>query len=410
MKNVTDAMKKEAVCAVGGTMKKTRKQIMALVLTAGLLNGAAVCPGQDAKEEVQQAYQERDALKKQLEEVDRLLNELTDSKKTLEGTVGELDQMGSRVEYAISQRQEKIEGQQKKIDQIQSKLKAAQTREAEEYENMKKHICFMYENGGSRSYINLLLRSDGMTDFLNRAQYISQIMEYDSQVVSAYQKSVKKIEQLKKTLDEDKKELVALQEEQQQQQQGMEKLNAKKQEELHVVEGSITDAQALAEYYEAELRAQEAVLAQINRQTASGRFVGAQLSSAGLIWPCPAGNRVSSDYGPRTAPTAGASTFHRGIDIPASQGADILAAADGMVSYVGYEENGGGNYCIVNHGTISTVYMHASAICVQPGQEVIQGEVIAKVGSTGIATGPHLHFAISVDGEYVNPWTYLQTE
>lgn len=388
-------------------MKKRKKQIMTLVLTAGLLTGTTVCFGENLNEKTQQAQQERAELRKQLEEVEHLLDELSASKNTLEGTVEELDQMGSRVGYAISQLQGRIDEQQNKIDRTQEKLEAAQTLESEEYENMKQHIRFMYENGGSRSYIDMLLRSGGMTDFLNRAQYISQIMDYDSQVVSDYQKSVKKIKKLKKTLDDEQNELLVLQEEQQQQQQGMDKLNAKKQEELQVVEGSITDAQALADYYEAELRAQEAVLAQIRQLSASEVFMGTQLSTAGLIWPCPAGTRVSSDYGPRTAPTAGASTFHRGIDIPATQGSDILAAADGVVSYVGYEANGGGNYCIVNHGTISTVYMHASAICVQAGQEVFQGDVIAKVGSTGISTGPHLHFAISVDGEYVNPWTYL---
>ncbi|MFV0466977.1 MAG: murein hydrolase activator EnvC family protein [Lachnospiraceae bacterium] len=126
-----------------------------------------------------------------------------------------------------------------------------------------------------------------------------------------------------------------------------------------------------------------------------------------FAWPVPSSTRVTSDYGARPAPTAGASTFHKGIDIGAAGGADIVAAADGTVIFAGYS-SGAGNYLMVDHGgSVYTVYMHCSSIVVANGTKVTRGQVIAKVGSTGISTGNHLHFGVSQDGSYVSPWSYL---
>ena len=126
------------------------------------------------------------------------------------------------------------------------------------------------------------------------------------------------------------------------------------------------------------------------------------------MWPCPSSKRVTSDYGPRTSPTNGASSNHKGIDIGAAYGADIVAADGGTVLVATYSSSGG-NYVIIDHGGgLCTVYMHASSLTVSAGQTVSKGQVIAKVGSTGISTGNHLHFGVSVNGVYVNPWNYLK--
>ena len=116
---------------------------------------------------------------------------------------------------------------------------------------------------------------------------------------------------------------------------------------------------------------------------------------------------MTSDYGTRVSPTAGASSNHKGIDIGASYGADIVAAADGKVVTAAYSSSGG-NYVMIDHGNgLYTVYMHASSLCVSAGQNVTAGQVVAKVGSTGISTGNHLHFGVSLNGSYVSPWNYL---
>ena len=126
-----------------------------------------------------------------------------------------------------------------------------------------------------------------------------------------------------------------------------------------------------------------------------------------FLWPCPASTRITSDYGNRQSPTAGASSNHKGIDIGAPYGSDIVAAADGEVIFSGYS-NGGGNYIMIDHGgSLYTVYMHASSLCVSKGEKVTRGQTVAKVGSTGISTGNHLHFGVSLNGAYVSPWNYL---
>lgn len=121
----------------------------------------------------------------------------------------------------------------------------------------------------------------------------------------------------------------------------------------------------------------------------------------------PSSTRVTSDYGTRVSPMSGASSNHKGIDIGASAGADIIAAADGTVTAASYS-SAAGNYVMIDHGGgLYTVYMHASSLLVSPGQTVSAGDVIAKVGSTGISTGSHLHFGVSLNGSYVSPWSYL---
>ena len=123
-------------------------------------------------------------------------------------------------------------------------------------------------------------------------------------------------------------------------------------------------------------------------------------STGSMMWPCPSSKRVTSDYGPRTSPTNGASSNHKGIDIGAAYGADIVAADGGTVLVA--------TYVIIDHGGgLCTVYMHASSLTVSAGQTVSKGQVIAKVGSTGISTGNHLHFGVTLNGVYVSPWGYV---
>ena len=138
----------------------------------------------------------------------------------------------------------------------------------------------------------------------------------------------------------------------------------------------------------------------------------ASASASGFIWPCPSSRTITSEYGTREAPMAGASSEHRGIDIGASSGSDIVAAQSGTVITSTYS-NSGGNMVIISHGKnsdgqlVCSVYMHASALYVSVGDQVSQGQKIAAVGSTGYSTGPHLHFGVTVGGSYVNPHNYV---
>jgi len=120
-------------------------------------------------------------------------------------------------------------------------------------------------------------------------------------------------------------------------------------------------------------------------------------------------SKRNSYFGKRNAPTAGASTFHKGIDIGASYGTPIYAAASGTVSIAQYGYGGGyGNYILLDHGNgVQTLYGHCSSLAVSAGTHVNQGQVIAYVGSTGNSTGNHLHFEVRVNGVAQNPQNYV---
>lgn len=128
-----------------------------------------------------------------------------------------------------------------------------------------------------------------------------------------------------------------------------------------------------------------------------------------MIWPCPSSHYISSGYGNRNAPTAGATTNHKGIDIAASAGSTILSAQEGTVTGVGYSSSRG-NYVIITHGRsgVQTEYLHMSRYIVSMGQKISAGQTIGYVGSTGISTGPHLHFAVKENGNYTDPMPYLE--
>jgi murein DD-endopeptidase MepM/ murein hydrolase activator NlpD len=132
-----------------------------------------------------------------------------------------------------------------------------------------------------------------------------------------------------------------------------------------------------------------------------------QLADAPSIWPIE--GRVTSSFGEREDPFNGEGAFHSGIDISASYGAPVRAAADGEVS--GAEMGAGyGREVVLDHGhDVQTVYGHLSAMAVLPGQHVIRGQVIGYVGQSGRATGPHLHYEVRVHSVPVNPHKYLRT-
>ena len=113
---------------------------------------------------------------------------------------------------------------------------------------------------------------------------------------------------------------------------------------------------------------------------------------------------VTSPFGPRPAPVAGASTFHKGVDLGCGIGTPVFAPADGTVTVVAYQANGAGKYIAIDHGNgVVTRYLHLSEQMVSVGDKVTQGEIFALTGNTGIGTGPHLHFEFIVNGTHIDP-------
>ncbi len=121
----------------------------------------------------------------------------------------------------------------------------------------------------------------------------------------------------------------------------------------------------------------------------------------------PAGGRLSSGYGMREHPRYGVRKFHTGVDISLGLGTPLHATADGVVSFAD-RSAGNGNIVVLEHGSgFSTVYAHNTKNLVHPGQTVKRGDIVAYSGSTGVSTGPHVHYEVWKNGRSVNPAPFL---
>ena len=118
----------------------------------------------------------------------------------------------------------------------------------------------------------------------------------------------------------------------------------------------------------------------------------------------------TSGYGVRSDPFRGAAAMHAGIDLAGPVGTPIYATADGLVSDAGYNSGGYGNLVKIDHGRgIETRYGHLSSIMVSPGQRIVRGQQIGRMGSTGRSTGSHLHYEVRIDGRAVNPIPFMKS-
>lgn len=420
-------------------MKNRLKIITAIMLTL-IFCMQPVCNVQATEESnLSEAQQEKKTLENDLQKAKELIDSLKGSKEDIQSEVEKLDKQLNEISGKVKEFESRLSKKRQEIADTESALNKAKEQEKKQYRNMKKRIQFMYENGQT-SYVEMLLSADSFTDFLNAVEYITQISQYDRKMLKEYQNMQVTIADTQKTLETDYASLQSLQAKVQEEKQAVAVLESAKKGELNDVADDLTDAQSVAKAYEAEIQAQNEVIAQIqaaqkraaeqqaaqqqaqaaeenqgatdaageNQNTAQNTTPSGNGQSTGsMMWPCPSSKRVTSDYGPRTSPTNGASSNHKGIDIGAAYGADIVAADGGTVLVATYSSSGG-NYVIIDHGGgLCTVYMHASSLTVSAGQTVSKGQVIAKVGSTGISTGNHLHFGVTLNGVYVSPWGYV---
>lgn len=420
-------------------MRNRLKIITAIMLTL-IFCMQPVCNVQATEESnLSEAQQEKKTLENDLQKAKELIDSLKGSKEDIQSEVEKLDKQLNEISGKVKELESQLSKKRQEIANTESALNKAKEQEKKQYRNMKKRIQFMYENGQT-SYVEMLLSADSFTDFLNAVEYITQISQYDRKMLKEYQNMQVTIADTQKTLETDYASLQSLQAKVQEEKQAVAALESAKKGELNDVADDLTDAQTVAKAYEAEIQAQNEVIAQIqaaqkraaeqqaaqqqaqaaeenqgatdaageNQNTAQNTTPSGNGQSTGsMMWPCPSSKRVTSDYGPRTSPTNGASSNHKGIDIGAAYGADIVAADGGTVLVATYSSSGG-NYVIIDHGGgLCTVYMHASSLTVLAGQTVSKGQVIAKVGSTGISTGNHLHFGVTLNGVYVSPWGYV---
>lgn len=147
-----------------------------------------------------------------------------------------------------------------------------------------------------------------------------------------------------------------------------------------------------------------------------------------FAWPIPGYTRISSHFGKRNAPTGGASTYHKGVDIPAPEGTNLIATCDGEITFTGFLGGGGYTITLTNSDKIKISYCHVSPnYIVSKGDLIKQGQIIGQVGpkyvygvvgnnysdssgkpTNGATTGCHLHIGFRIGNNYINPLDYLQ--
>lgn len=334
-----------------------------------------------------------------LQEKREQLSDLEKEKAAAEQEKENLSQELEEIVADMAEIKEKIEAKEAELEKKEEELIQAQIDENDQYESMKKRIKYMYENG-SGQLIEVLFEAKDITDFLNKAEYISTISDYDRDMLKEFQDVVAEVEAQEQQLQKEYDEIEAMQNELIEKQETVETLISEKDSEIDEM------SEELQELKEAVATAERK---QRERASSYSNSAGASVVSGNGMFthPCPGYTRISSYFGWREQPLPGASTNHKGMDFAAPTGTPIYAAAAGTVTSAGYSGNAG-NLIIINHGNgLQTYYMHCHKIYVKAGQKVSKGQNIAIVGTTGNSTGPHLHFQVMSGGTPVNPQNYL---
>ena len=396
-------------------MKKVYCIFMTLVLFITCLYRAtdtAIAVNYDA--EIKEAEQEQKDYEKKAERLEKEIEEIEESREDAMEYIEKLDKKTEKLEAEIEITAADISTKEKELTTANEQLAAAEEAMKTQYETMKTRIKYMYENG-NQDYFEIIFSSENIGDLLNRAEYIEKISEYDRGMFEEFRQTKESVDAKRLEIENQLLELEGMQEDLTAEKNALKELTKKKKaritqlnEDLKVSEEQATTFAKRAAKAEEEVeKLLLAKQAEIDKQNNSGAG-GASGGDGTFIWPLKVSGRISSYFGPRTSPTAGASSYHKGIDIAAPTGTHIIASAGGTVVTATYSSSAG-NYVMISHGNrMYTVYMHCSRLAVSEGDSVTQGQLIAYVGSTGISTGAHLHFGVSKNGEYVNPFEYVK--
>lgn len=407
-----------------------RKKKIAVLAAAAALTLGTVFSSYATSKAIEDAKKKVSSMEEEKKKVESALKELEGKKSDTAAYVKELDRNLSALAGELTKLEGDISQKEEQIEEAKVELETAKITENRQYEDMKLRIQYMYENGQT-GLLESMMQSESIAELLNRAEYASQITSYDRKMLEEYRKTRQEVALKEEALKTEHQELLTLQDSTKAKQSSVKTLMASKEAELASYETKIASAQGEIDQYNADIKAQEEHMARVEaeirrkeeearkaeearraeeakkNQSSAGGDSTVKKGNTNFIWPCPASGRISSAFGDRSSPTEGASTNHKGIDIPAPSGSSIVAAADGKVVISTYSYSAG-NYIMIDHGGgLTTVYMHCSQLLVKEGETVKQGQTIAKVGSTGYSTGPHLHFGVRSGGSYVNPSGYV---
>lgn len=385
----------------------------------------------EIQQQINEVNQERKSAEEEKKNLEAEIAALETKKDNILEYIEALDQKLSELGEKISQNETNISNTKAEIKVLRAQKKEAEATKKSQYDTMTRRIKYMYENG-SEGYLEILLESGSLAELFNRMEYVNKVTSYDNTMLLKYQETCDAIQKAQKELDSKLAELEELKKSLEVEKDSVDLLMDKKTEQLANYEAVISEKNEAVETTENLIRQQEDELEDLleakrkqiereeqerkkkeeaeKKQNASDNSPSDSSTtqvSGDYCWPLTTAGRISSYFGYRTAPTAGASTFHKGIDVAIPTGTGILATRSGTVVTSTYSASAG-YYVALSHGDgVYSYYMHCSKLLVSEGQQVSKGQQIALSGNTGISTGPHLHFAIYVNGAYVDPLKYV---
>ena len=420
--------------------------VLAFLMVASLL--LSVIPVSAFADELDDLKAERSALATKVEECAQRLQQLQSQQSNVLEQKAALEEQNRLAEEELKLIEKEIESYDKLIEEKAKEVESAKNKEANQLARYRARIRAMEESGGY-NVIALISQSESFSQLITAIDDMGEIMDSDKSLQDEYIAAREETEEIKLQYEEEKAEYEAdkddLAKEQERVKQNIENTNqtladledeievAKKEyEEAEAAEAAaaatIADmiaalvAQKAREEEEARLKAEQMQQANNNAaangetppysqeeiDAAGSAGSGVPSGDSGLMWPVPCSTRVTSRFGYRSDPFTGANKYHSGIDIDGfgNDGGAIVAAASGTVVTSSYDA-GYGNYVIIDHGGMQTLYAHNSGNAVSVGDYVSQGQTIGYLGATGRATGTHCHFEVFVGGSRVDPAQYF---
>ena len=333
------------------------------------------------------------------------------------------EELGTSV-MQIQELDDRINEYSQKLDEINAKYKEIQEKVAEseknletansEYEKklklLQKRLVAIYKKGETK-YLDVLLNSKSIIDFVSKYYMVQRIVEYDEKAIQELEKRKEEIEKINNELQEDKANMKLLKVEAEK--QSVVLTNTKTVYENH--KNSLSESEKILNAQIDNYKKQQEELENLIQYAIQGSTYELKYSGGIMMWPTLETSYITSPYGSRRHPIQGVIKNHDGIDIGGSTGDPVYAAADGIVIYSDFNNGGYGNMIMVDHGVnsegvkIVTLYAHGNARLKNVGDVVKKGDIIMEMGSTGNSTGPHVHFEVRENGVHVDPKKYLSS-
>ena len=374
----------------------------------------------DEQDQIDALEQQKIELQSQQASIQTNINDLMAQQADVIEQKAAMDEKNELARQEIELINEQIDVYTDLIEQKARELEKAEAAEQAQYDLYCKRVRAMEEEG-SYTYLDILFQCRSLSDVLSAIDMIGEIMDADKRLFEEYKTARENTEQVKAESEGPLQQLGEKQETLEAEKAELEAQIAAAVEVINQLENDIEAAKAeYAKAAAAEAAAQasiNAIIAQMQAEEEAARqeaaennqqYTGTGSTATGTyIWPCPSSTYVTSAFGMREHPLFGDERPHSGIDISGSAGSEVLAADSGTVAVATYSSSYG-NYVTIYHSNGDyTLYAHMSSLAVTAGQNVTQGDVIGYVGSTGWATGPHLHFEIRVNGSTVDPLSYF---